>query len=64
MEITVRVNIPDYVYQFYAKASAFAQRTPEEVMAKALYLYAEAVSISMLHDMGHPLADTAPPHTQ
>ena len=63
MEITVSVNIPAYVYQFYAKASTFAQRTPEEVMAEALYLYAEAVSISMLNDMGHPLPGTVPPHT-
>ena len=51
MEVTVKLKIPDYVYEFYSKAATFAQRTPEDIMSEALYAYAEAISISMLQDM-------------
>jgi len=51
MKITVSVTVPDYVYLFYQKASeTLPQRTPQELMAQALTLFAGTVSEKILLD--------------
>lgn len=45
MEITAKISLPDYIYQFYADASRCVHgRTPEDVMADALTAYAGMLS--------------------
>lgn len=50
MEITVNITVPDFVYQFYAKVSSeLGDRTTEEIMADALFMYAGMVSQEILN---------------
>jgi len=49
MKITVNITVPDFVYQFYAKVSSdLGDRTTEEAMSDALFIYAGMVSQEIL----------------
>lgn len=51
MKITVSVTVPDYVYLFYEKTSEELNLcTPQELMARALTLYAGTLSNKILRD--------------
>lgn len=40
MEITVTLKVEDYVYQFYQIGAEVLNRTPEDMMEEALFMYA------------------------
>lgn len=40
MEITVTLKVEDYIYQFYQIGASVLNRSPEELMEKALFMYA------------------------
>lgn len=45
MNITVKINLPDYIYRFYKNASTcVAGSSPEQLMADALSGYAGMLS--------------------
>ena len=45
MNVTVKVNLPDYIYRFYKGASQYiAESSPEKLMADALSVYAGMLS--------------------
>ena len=45
MNVTIKVNIPDYIYRFYNGASQYiAECSPEKLMADALSAYAGMLS--------------------
>ena len=49
MEITVNVTVSDFVYEFYAKAASdLGDRTVEEIMSEALFMYAGLIAQDML----------------
>ena len=54
---TVKLQIPEYLYAFYAKVGLSAGRTPRQVMADILFraageLSAEALGIPLPEDDG------------
>ena len=45
MNVTVKVNLPDYIYRFYKGASQYiAESSPEKLMADALSVYTGMLS--------------------
>lgn len=45
---TVKLQIPEYLYEFYAKVGLSAGRTPQQVMADALFQTAGRLSLEAL----------------
>lgn len=53
MEISARITLPEYIYQFYADASRCIHgRTAEQVMADALTAYAGLLSPEIARKTG------------
>ena len=54
MEIVVALNLQDYLYQFYKKSAESMEKTPEELMEQALFLYAGMIAKDMIQDKEKP----------
>ena len=45
----IKLSVPEYVYTFYANVAKQAKRSPEQVMADALFKLAGELSLNALH---------------
>lgn len=63
MKVVTNITVPSFVYQFYMKvANDLGNRTPEDVMADALFTYAGIVAQDVLKH-NDPLAKKIVPLT-
>ena len=50
MERIVQLKIEEYIYRFYQKGANVLGRTPEELMAQALFMYAGMVAKDLIQN--------------
>lgn len=68
MKVVTTIAVPSFVYQFYMKAAnEIGNKTPEDVMADALFTYAGMIAQDILHHQSpdilssHPNSDNPNP---
>lgn len=54
MRVVVTLEIDDYVFQFYKKGANLLKLRPEEVMQKALFMYAGIIAKDLVCNNGEP----------
>ena len=54
MKRNVQLNVEEYIYQFYQKGAKVLERTPEELMEQALFMYAGMVADELLQNEQTP----------
>ena len=48
MKKTVSLQVEDYIYQFYQKGAEVLDRSPENLMEQALFMYAGIVAQGLM----------------